>query len=100
MLENAIPKVTCIYCGSSKIEMEIDDREYYDDCWLFCKDCEESFDDKYGYIDACNRLDQENWFDILEIIEHFEPDRVTADMAWQKYCEKEILKMLKEGLQY
>ena len=96
-LKNAIPEIICPQCGSPKIGIESDDREYHFDSWLYCEDCGEDFDDDCGYIDACNELESEAWFDTLEVIAHFEPERVTGDDIWQKYCEKEISKMLKEG---
>ena len=96
-LENAIPKIICPQCKSPKIGIESDDREYHFDYWLYCENCGVDFDDEYGYIDACNELESEAWFDTLEVIAHFEPERVTGDADWQKHCEKEISKMLKEG---
>lgn len=92
-LINAVPKVTCPYCGSRKIGIDYSDDEYSSDRWLYCDDCNESFDDDFGYIEAVSAIEYLCWNDSILIRLYFEePDIKTEE--WKMYCEKEIKKYL------
>lgn len=92
-LINAIPKVICPKCGSHNISVEHDERDYVDDSWLYCNDCDEDFEDTFGYINANNELDALAWCDIIAIELHFE-DPDTKTEQWKTFCETEIKKYL------
>lgn len=92
-LQNAIPNVVCPSCGSHRISVESDDREYCDDTWLYCEKCGECFDDTFGYIEAVSDLKFEPWGDMIAIKLHFENPDIKSE-KWKQFCEDEILKTL------
>jgi hypothetical protein len=92
---NNIPKVLCPNCGGTKISVEHTDSEYYNDTWLHCEECEEDFDDEFGYEDAIQTVELLCWGYLVDIELHFEnPDIKSAE--WQNRCKELILEELKK----
>ncbi|APF21698.1 hypothetical protein [Clostridium butyricum] len=88
-LIEAIPKVVCPHCGSKKISIEYDESEYSSYSWLYCEDCEEDFEDTFGFKDAIQELDCLSWGDIISVELHFEEPNIKS-LEWREFCEEQI----------
>lgn len=95
-LENNIPKVICPNCGSTSIDVENDDREYSNDSWLHCNNCEHDFDDTFGYEDAIQEIECLCWGYAVDVELHFEEPDIKS-LEWQKRCRDLILEELKSS---
>lgn len=85
----SIPKVVCPYCGSKKVKIGYDESDYSDYKYLYCDDCDESFDDTLGFIDAIDELNCLPYGDIISVELHFEEPDIKS-LEWQEFCEEKM----------
>lgn len=95
VLSKKIPKVKCPSCGSNRIGIECSDDYYSMDEWLHCNNCGYEFDDKVGYIDALSELKCCAYANEIALCSSFDSENVD-NQEWREWCEKVILKVLKE----
>lgn len=95
LFKNRIPLVKCPYCGSHAVLIDSDGSEYPSEDFLTCKDCWDSFDDKFGYIDACKEYDSLCWGYNVDVELHFEKPDIKA-YKWKEQCKSLILKELEK----
>lgn len=91
-----IPIVKCPHCGSSKLSIDNDGGEYSFEDFLTCEDCWESFDDKYGYINAHRDYDYLCWGYEVDVELHFEEPNI-KECKWQERCRSLILRELNKN---
>lgn len=94
--KQAIPKIKCPCCGSVEIIIDNIGSEYPTEDFLTCENCECSFDDGYGYIDAVKDYDNLIWGYNVDIEMHFNNPDINK-YSWQKTCKNLILEELKDS---
>lgn len=95
-LQNNIPNIVCSNCGSKRMVVDYSGDDYSSERYLSCCDCGEFIEEEkeQEFFDAYDELASFDYIDGIEMHIWNYDFKITPGEVWNKFCEKEIKKII------